>query len=106
VSNLLIPARLAENCRTIPERQSWLERLPATIATLTERWSIRLEPPFDSEAAWVSPAKLQDGSPAILKLGMPHFEGADEVRGLLIWNGNPTVQIIEADDIRFGESPP
>ena len=35
---------------------------------------------------------------AVLKLGMPHMEGADEIQGLRFWNGDPTVQLLEADD--------
>jgi hypothetical protein len=29
---------------------------------------------------------------------MPHMEGANEIQGLRFWNGNPTVQLLEADD--------
>lgn len=36
--------------------------------------------------------------PAVLKLGMPHMEGASEVEGLRFWNGDPTVQLVEADN--------
>lgn len=34
----------------------------------------------------------------MLKLGMPHMEGRDEIAGLRFWNGDPTVHLLEADD--------
>ncbi len=34
----------------------------------------------------------------MLKLGMPHFEAEDEIKGLRFWNGDPTVQPLDADD--------
>lgn len=37
------------------------------------------------------------GKPAVLKLGMPHFEGEQEIEGLRFWNGDPTVRLLEAD---------
>jgi streptomycin 6-kinase len=43
---------------------------------------------------------LKDGPGAVLKLGMPHMEGADEIAGLRFWNGDPTVQLLEAHDAR------
>ena len=39
-----------------------------------------------------------DGAAAILKLGMPHMEGAHEIQGLRFWHGDPTVRLLEADD--------
>jgi len=93
-----IPARLAANCFNVPQRERWLERLPETLEHLKGRWSIELGAPFDAEVSWVAPVTLRSGMPAILKLGMPHFEGEDELRGLLFWNGDPTVQVLEADE--------
>ena len=34
----------------------------------------------------------------VLKLGMPHMEGAHEIHGLRFWNGDPTVRLLQADD--------
>jgi streptomycin 6-kinase len=41
---------------------------------------------------------LADGTPAVLKLGMPHMEGVHEIHGLRFWDGDPTVRLLEADD--------
>jgi streptomycin 6-kinase len=96
-----ILARVAANCRKTPERAAWLDRLPKTLRTLERRWSLKIGAPFDNEevsCAWVAPVTLSDGSSAVLKLGMPHFEGAHEIQGLRFWDGDPTVRLLEADD--------
>jgi streptomycin 6-kinase len=96
-----IPARLAANCRKAPETAAWLSRLPDALRGLERRWSLTLGAPFDnglSSCAWVAPVVLAGGAPGVLKLGMPHMEARDEPAGLRFWNGDPTVQLIEADD--------
>jgi streptomycin 6-kinase len=97
---LIIPERLAETCHRLPERRAWLERLPNAIHELQERWSLSLGVPFDHSdvsCAWVAPVMLADGTRAILKLGMPHFEGTHEIQGLRFWDGDPTVRLLDAD---------
>ena len=96
-----VPARLASTCRKTPERAAWLNRLPDTLRDLERRWSLTLGAPFDGEdvsCAWVAPVALADGTSAVLKLGMPHMEGEQEIEGLRFWNGDPTVRLLEADD--------
>lgn len=98
---LPIPERLAATCRRTPERRAWLERLPDTVRDLRERWGLTLGVPCDGDevsCAWVAPAMLSDGTPAILKLGMPHMEGEHEIQALRFWNGDPTVRLLEADE--------
>ncbi len=84
----------------MPGRAAWLARLPDTLRQLQQRWSLRLGVPFDGEAscAWVGPVTLMTGQAAVLKLGMPHMEGEQEIEGLRFWNGDPTVRLLEADD--------
>lgn len=95
-----VPDPLAAICRQVPERAAWLEQLPHVVAELARRWSLEVGPPFDGEAscAWVAPAIRGDGTSVVLKLGMPHFEGEHEIEGLRFWAGDPTVQLLEADD--------
>ena len=98
---MIIPDQLIANCRKIPEREAWLRSLPAMLEELTDRWSLRTGPPFDHAnvtCSWVAPVVRADGTRAVLKLGMPHLEGADEIQGLRFWNGNPTVELLQADD--------
>jgi streptomycin 6-kinase len=96
-----IPARLAVNCRRSAGRTAWLDRLPDTVRDLEDQWSLTLGTPFDSEdvsCAWVAPAKLANGSSAVLKVPMPQMEAEHELAGLRFWNGNPTVRVLLADD--------
>jgi streptomycin 6-kinase len=78
-----------------------LEQLPDAVRELAQRWSLTLEAPFDGEevsCSWVAPARRADGTPAVLKLGMPHMEGEHELEGLRFWNGEPTIRLLEGDD--------
>src|SRR5579862_8057757 len=98
---MIIPEQLRANCRKHSERQAWLDGLPAMLEALTDRWSLRAGPPFEHanvSCSWVAPVVRADGTSAVLKLGMPHMEGASESDGLRFWNGDPTVQLLEADD--------
>ena len=97
---VIIPERLAESCHRLPESSAWLERLPDVINELQDRWVLSLEAPFDGDdvsCSWVARAVCADGNRAVLKLGMPHFEGAHEIQGLRFWDGDPTVRLLEAD---------
>jgi len=84
---------------TRPERTAWLAGLPCIIRELERRWSLSLDPAWNGEtgAAWVAPVVRGDGTRAVLKLGMPHLEGTDEIAGLRFWDGEPTVRVLDAD---------
>ena len=98
---LRVPRKLVANCRKTPERTAWLDRLPDAVRDLECRWSMTVGSPFagqDVSCAWVAPVTLANGMGAILKLGMPHMEGEQELQGLRFWNGDPTVHLLESDD--------
>jgi streptomycin 6-kinase len=98
---LPIPAQLADNCRKTSERAAWLKRLPDMLRSLERRWGLTLGVPFGGEevsCSWVARATRADGTPAVLKLGMPHMEGEHELQGLRFWNGDPVVRLLEADE--------
>lgn len=98
---MTIPEQLRANCQKRRERQEWLDRLPARLEELTGRWSLRRGSPFEHAnvtCSWVAPVVCADGRPAVLKLAMPHMEGAQEIEGLRFWNGEPTVRLLAAAD--------
>lgn len=95
------PASLASSCSKSPVRARWLDNLPRALGELAGRWSLTLGQPFDGDdvsCAWVAPAVRRDGTKVVLKLGMPHFEGEQEIAGLRLLQGDPTVRLLEADD--------
>jgi streptomycin 6-kinase len=98
---LRIPNGLAASCRKTAERSAWLTRLPYVVRKLEERWSLRLDGVLDGEEAscsYVSAVRQENGTPAVLKVGMPHMEGEHEILGLRFWCGDPTVRLLAADD--------
>ena len=98
---LKIPSGLAANCRKSAERSAWLERLPRVLEKFEREWSLKLGGPFDGEevsCSYVAAAVRADGTPAVLKIGMPHMEGQHEIQGLGFWCGDPTVRMILADE--------
>lgn len=99
--DFVIPPRLLATCRQHPEASAWLARLPTLIRELEAHWSLTIDTPFDSDevsCAWVAPVARADGSSAVLKVSLPHFEAQDEIAGLRFWNGDPTVRLIEAHE--------
>jgi streptomycin 6-kinase len=98
---LTIPRHLAANCCKTPDRAAWLNGLPDVVRLLERRWSLALGAPFDSDevsCSWVALATQADGTRAVLKIGMPHMEGAHEIPGLRLCDGDPTVRLLMADD--------
>jgi streptomycin 6-kinase len=96
-----LPVRLRETCVRDPAARAWLERLPALVDELARRWSLQLDAPFtNGTCAWVAPARRADGSTAVLKIGLPHFEALHEGQGLRTWNGDGAVSLLDADEER------
>jgi streptomycin 6-kinase len=98
---LEIPAGLAASCHKTPQRAAWLERLPDVLRSLEHRWSLTLDSPFDDDevsCSYVARVVRADGTPTVLKIGMPHMEGEHEIHGLRFWDGDPTVRLLMADD--------
>ncbi len=98
--SISIPARLAANCASTPDLRFWLARLPFAIEEYTRRWSLTLGAPIDSDdvsCSWVAFGTRADGSRVVLKAGMPHMEGRDEIAGLLFLDGDGAVRVLEHD---------
>lgn len=98
---LRIPIGLATSCSKSPERAAWLERLPGLVGRLEREWSLKLGGPFDGEdvsCSYVALAECAGGTRGVLKIGMPHMEGAQEIEGLRFWAGDPTVRLLAAED--------
>jgi streptomycin 6-kinase len=96
-----LPPRLVESAQSSAEGEAWLAQLPAERARLAQRWSLV----FDSErggddasCSYVAFVHRADGTPAVLKIGLPHMEAEHEAHGLRFWNGDPTIQLLDSDE--------
>lgn len=96
--SVTIPRPLVESCGPVPERVAWLDQLPLLVSQLIRHWSLSVGEPFEASAAWVAPAVREDGTQAVIKINMPHFEAEHEIEGLRFWAADPTVRLLEADD--------
>ena len=80
------------------EGVAWLERLPALIADLAQRWSLTVLPPFEALSYnYVAPVVRADGSDAVLKLGVPNPELLTEIEALRLYDGRGIVRLLDAD---------
>jgi len=76
----------------------WLRELPSRVARVAEKWQLQLEPPYPQcYVSIVFPAKLRDGTPAVLKLQWPHPESEYEHEALRLWSGHGAVKLFDFD---------
>jgi streptomycin 6-kinase len=77
---------------------AWLSRLPTLLDEFKHRWHLTLLPPFpDLSFNYVIPGLRDDGSEAVLKLGVPTDELTSEVEALKAFGGRGAVCLLEAD---------
>jgi streptomycin 6-kinase len=97
MTSFVVPELLAQTAMLEPEVASWLTELPAIVADLAARWSLRLGEPFQpgGQCAWVAPAFDQSGTDLVLKVLFSFGTGEerDEAAGLRIWDGNGSVRL-------------
>jgi streptomycin 6-kinase len=84
------------------EGRAWLERLPRLLEECTQRWRLELGTPFPyAYASLALPARLPEGSEAVLKICFPHRESEHEGDALAVWDGNGAVRLLEQDRERW-----
>jgi streptomycin 6-kinase len=79
------------------EGVAWLEQLPALIDDCAERWSLTVLPPYELSYNYVAPAIRADGTPVVLKVGVPSGEPVDQIPALRHYAGHGMVRLLEAD---------
>jgi streptomycin 6-kinase len=86
----------------IDEQRAWRADLLKLIRDIERRWSVRLGRPYTGgTCAWVAPATLPGGSPAVLKISWPHREAAGEAEALRVWDGRGAVRLYRHDPERW-----
>src|SRR5262245_40573662 len=95
---MTLPANLQRMNTAGDSERAWIAGLPAQVAELADRWSLRIGRPFEpgGSSAWVAPVTRPDGTSAVLKVGFQHDEARDEAAGLRFWSGRGVVQVFES----------
>jgi streptomycin 6-kinase len=77
---------------------AWLVELPSLLAQYARGWDLDLLPPFAGLSFnYVAPVVRADGSPAVLKVGLPEEEAQTGIAFLRQCNGDGAVCLLEAD---------
>jgi streptomycin 6-kinase len=75
----------------------WLIGLPDMLDEYARRWSLTLGPPITLPYNYVAPVIREDGTEAVLKLGLPNRELLSEMFALQVFAGQGMVGLLEAD---------
>ena len=97
---ITIPARLQETVRGWEggSGAEWLDSLAGLVAAAVDRWGLTVERVVEpgGQVSLVLYVLRADGSPAVLKLGLPHPEAAQEHAALAHWDGRGAVRLLAA----------
>lgn len=78
--------------------RKWLERLPATIQACAQRWGLSIQSPVPNLSYnFVVFVLNADGTPAILKIGVPCTELLTEIEALRLYRGRNAVELLDAE---------
>lgn len=81
--------------------RAWLDRLPGLLDECAEQWGLLVGEPFPyASASLALPAKLPEGTRAVLKIQFPHRESELEAAALALWNGEGAVKLLAHDPQR------
>jgi streptomycin 6-kinase len=97
-----IPPELTRNVLgTWPgEGERWLAELPRLVHRIAADWELSVGPPYRLSFNWVAPAVCADGTPAVLKLGIPSGHLAVEAEALRTYGGHGAVRLLAEDSPR------
>jgi streptomycin 6-kinase len=87
--------------RSQPGGSAWLSELPDLVGSCVHEWELALSAPFQPAAiSWVAPARLPDGTAAVLKVNFPEPESEHEADALQWWDGDGAVRLLAQDRAR------
>ena len=79
--------------------RQWVERLPDLVRDCAERWNLRVSAPFPNLTFnFVAPAERDDGTRAVLKIGVPNPEFSTESAALRHFDGRGSTRLLSADE--------
>ena len=75
--------------------------LPRLVGECAEQWSLEVGASFEqAHVSLVTPVRLLDGTPAVLKINFPEAESEHEPGALEHWNGRGAVRLMAYDGVR------
>jgi streptomycin 6-kinase len=77
--------------------ERWFDALPALLEDCERRWDLRLHEPFALSYSYVAPATRSDGTPVVVKAGVPNEELRWQIDALRAFAGDAAVQLLDAD---------
>ncbi|HEX7541488.1 MAG TPA: aminoglycoside phosphotransferase family protein [Anaerolineales bacterium] len=75
----------------------YLATLPDLLIEVAHRWDLTLGKPFLLSYNYVCAVTRADGTPAVLKIGVPNRELTSEIKALRVYAGQGACQLLEAD---------
>lgn len=96
----VIPEALARNAVTVwgADGARWLADLPRVLAGVARDWALTIGAPFDLSYHYVVAVTGSDGTPAVLKLGVPTGDSLrTEAPALRAFAGRGAVRLVRAD---------
>jgi streptomycin 6-kinase len=91
VNRRTLPRSLVESAAAdpTPDRRDWISTLPHVVDDLAQRWSLRVDEPFQpgGQCSWVAPVQDGAGRDLVLKVGWRHQEAEHEAAALRLWDG-------------------
>jgi streptomycin 6-kinase len=96
--DLDLPAEFVRNILgSFPSGTDWLRQLPGLVETAAERWNLTLGSPYPLSYNYVCRATRRDGTPVVLKIGVPNRELTSEIETLRFYDGQGACRILEGD---------
>lgn len=94
-----LPARFEQTIGEVfgEAGRDWLRRLPELRRECERRWHIRVGAPFELSYNYVAAAERADGTPVVLKMGVPNPELFSEMEALQLYEGRGIARLLEAD---------
>jgi streptomycin 6-kinase len=81
--------------------RAWLTALPATLDACAASWDLTLGEPYPyAFASLAMPVTRVDGTPAVLKIQVPHREAEHEAAALALLGGHGAVRLLAHDPRR------
>jgi streptomycin 6-kinase len=78
--------------------ERWLTNLPRTIAEVARAWELTVDAPYELSYHYVAAVVCADGTPAVVKLGVPGGGSlAEEAPALAAFAGRGAVRLLRAD---------